>query len=333
MTHTKPNRKRTMIAAFCTAFAVCLALGSAFSLAWPAAAQEPTPPPPPAVPTGRYAGPAFCGTCHVEIHHSWEDTRHAQAFSVPIFQQNWQDLGGEFTCLECHTTGYDPVDNTYAAEGVTCESCHGPFTPGHPDQPMPITPDATLCSTCHKTTTDEWHASRHGQVGINCQGCHNPHSQQPLAASSTDLCTNCHRDTGSGFTHGTHASAGLQCSSCHMYTSRDGAAPISGLVPTGHTFSVGSEACIGCHQDTIHTRDTILALSGESSGSAEIDPETLRAQIQEQEEHIADLEASASVRLYTGLAQGAIVGLMVGSVAAWIVSRRIQIVDVEEDME
>jgi membrane associated rhomboid family serine protease len=35
------------------------------------------------------------------------------------------------------------------------------------------------------------------------------------------------------------------------------------------------------------------------------------------------------VRLYVGLAQGAIVGLIVGAVAAWIVSRRLRLVDEE----
>jgi hypothetical protein len=35
--------------------------------------------------------------------------------------------------------------------------------------------------------------------------------------------------------------------------------------------------------------------------------------------------------LYVGLAQGAIVGLAVGAVAAWIVSRRIKVVEVEDE--
>ena len=54
---------------------------------------------------GDYAGPDTCGICHEEIHAVWQDTRHANAFSSPIFQQNWAELGSEFTCLTCHTTG------------------------------------------------------------------------------------------------------------------------------------------------------------------------------------------------------------------------------------
>jgi len=333
MNEAQRNRRQTTWLVFGAAFLACVAVGAALAASTPAAAQEATPPAPPAPPDGRYAGPEFCGTCHSDLHDTWQTTRHAQAFSSPIFQQNWQELGSEFTCLECHTTGYDGVTSSYAFEGVTCESCHGTYTPGHPQQLMPITPDASLCSTCHNATTAESHASRHGHASIHRQSCHNPHSQKPMAESVTGLCTACHQDTGSSFTHGTHANAGLECASCHMYTSPRSGSPIGGLVPTGHTFTVGSEACIGCHQDTIHTRDTILALSGEIALAGEVNPEVMRLQLAEQEERIADLETSASVRLYTGLAQGAIVGLIVGGVAAWIVSRRLRIVEVEEDKQ
>jgi predicted CXXCH cytochrome family protein len=81
---------------------------------------------------------------------------------------------------------------------------------------MPVKPDAELCATCHKTTTDEWHASVHSQAGIQCEACHNPHSQTPKAETVTALCSNCHKERGDSFTHGTHANAGLECSNCHM---------------------------------------------------------------------------------------------------------------------
>jgi hypothetical protein len=116
-----------------------------------------------------------------------------------------------------------------------------------------------------------------------------------------------------------------------MYASRSGVSAVGGLVPTGHTFSVGSEACIGCHKDTVHTRDTILALSGERAQSTEADPEELKKEIQDLQSEVGDLKVSSTVRLYVGLAQGAIVGLIVGGVAAWIVSRRLKVVEIEED--
>jgi predicted CXXCH cytochrome family protein len=196
---------------------------------------------------------------------------------------------------------------------------------------MPITPNAELCASCHKNTTDEWRASAHGQTGIQCEACHNPHSQTAMAATITDLCSNCHKERGTSFTHGTHANAGLECSNCHMYTQPRVEDPILGLVPTGHTFSVGSDACVGCHQDTVHTRDEIVRLSSNITQTQSQDVTALQEMITEQGQKIATLEATTTVRLYTGLAQGAIVGLITGGAAAWVVSRRIRLVEVDDN--
>jgi hypothetical protein len=116
-----------------------------------------------------------------------------------------------------------------------------------------------------------------------------------------------------------------------MYTSPRTTDPIQGLVPTGHTFSVGSDACIACHQDTVHTRDEIIKLSGEVAELETVDSATLEQQVQAQEQQITDLKAQSTNRLYIGLAQGAIVGLLTGGAAAWVVSRGIRVVEVNED--
>jgi hypothetical protein len=312
---------------FSLVFAVCLAIGVAISLAQPVAAAPNSAPQPQDGTT--YAGSETCAGCHKETHDTWSGTLHSQAFSSPIFQEDWVKQGSASACLECHTTGFDKTSGKFAEEGVTCESCHGPFQQGHPEKPMPITPDYTLCARCHKTTTDEWRASKHGQINLNCEACHNPHSQAPRADTINELCTNCHKDTGSSFTHGTHASSGLQCSDCHMATASH-TSSTGGLFATGHTFAVGSEACINCHKDTVHTRDTIVKLTGEQTGTVPTSEE-LQKKVSEQEQTIQNLESQSTVRLYTGLMQGAIVGLIVGGVAAWVVSRRIRYVEVEEN--
>ena len=285
--------------------------------------QVPTP--------NSYAGSEACSACHQELYETWSTTRHAQAFSSPIFQRDWEAEGSSFTCLECHTTGYNPNNGSFSHEGVTCESCHGPFQPGHPQTLMPITPDEELCRTCHQATTDEWKASPHARADIQCQACNNPHSQTPRATTVTELCTNCHKEMNETFAHSTHAESGVECSNCHMYTSPRTEDPIMGLVPTGHTFTVGSETCIGCHQDSVHTRDTIVQLTGQALEAPPVDTETLEQKIVEQDTLIQDLQAQSTVRLYTGLAQGAIVGLVTGGVAAWVVSRRIKVVEEGEE--
>ena len=321
------NIRKPVWVTFSLVFAACLIVGVAVSLAQPVSAAPNSGPE--SLGEMGYASSDACAGCHKEIHETWSGTLHSQAFSSPIFQEDWVNQGLAGSCLECHTTGYDPNTGTYAEEGVTCEACHGSLVEGHPEQSMSITPDYTLCAQCHKTTTDEWRASPHGRINLNCESCHNSHSQKPLAPTVSELCMNCHKDTGSSFTHGTHANSGLECSDCHMAAASHSTST-GGLFATGHTFVVGSEACISCHKDTVHTRDTIVKLSGEQAGEA-LSLDELEKKVSEQEHVIQDLEAQNTVRLYTGLIQGAIVGLIVGGVAAWVVSHRIRIVEVEDN--
>jgi|GEM_PF-625621 len=327
--------------AFVIAFGICVCLGIVLSFARPATAASSTSTmhsqefllqaAAQVTSTGDYRGPELCSGCHKDIHTEWSTTLHSKAFSSPIFQEAWTKDPNKNACLQCHTTGYNAADGTYKFEGVTCESCHGAYQPTHPQVKMPITPDATLCATCHKTTTNEWHASKHSEAGIQCQACHDPHSQKPKAENVNALCANCHKDPGATFTHGTHATAGLQCSNCHMYTNQENSSPIGGLQATGHTFAVGSDTCIGCHKDTVHTRDKILELTGKVTELKDLDKETLQQKAQQQQQEISSLKADSETRLYVGLAQGAIVGLAVGAVAAWIVSRRIKVVEVDDE--
>jgi predicted CXXCH cytochrome family protein len=331
MNKTRLIRKRSSLLVFLSFFLVSLVVGAAAAFTHPVSAspaiqaEQPTPVP------GGFSGSETCKSCHENIHSAWKDTFHANAFSSPIFQRDWSELGSDTRCLECHTTGFDPQTGNYSEEGVTCESCHGPLQPGHPAQLMPIQPNADLCAKCHKTTTDEWRASKHSQVGIQCQDCHNPHTQTRKAETVTALCTNCHKERGDTFTHSTHANAGLECSNCHMYSAPREADPIDGLVATGHTFSVGSDACIGCHQDTVHSRDEIVKLTGEVDQLQNQDMGTLQQQNTTLEGEVNTLKTQSTVRLYTGLAQGAIVGLIIGGTAAWIVSKRLVVEEVEED--
>jgi predicted CXXCH cytochrome family protein len=328
----KLNRRLSIGLAFIVVFSLSLALGLVFALAQPAQTVEAAPPAQTTPQGNSYAGSQACANCHEDLHANWIQTRHAQAFSSPIFQRDWSELAKQTSCLQCHTTGFNPQSGSFSEEGVACEACHGPFNNRHPAEQMPIEPNAELCSTCHKNTTDEWHASPHAAAEVQCQACHNPHEQAPMADSISELCTNCHKDTGSGFAHSTHADAGLECSNCHMYTPPREGDPIGGLVATGHTFTVGSEACIGCHQDTVHTRDELLKLGGGTGIPTEVVAvEDLQKTIREHEAQIGNLQVAGQSRLYTGLIQGAIIGLMTGGAAAWVVSRRIRVIEVDDN--
>jgi predicted CXXCH cytochrome family protein len=331
MTQKRFIQKKGYVITFLCFFLAGLVIGGVAAFVQPASAAPAVQVDQPGSNPQGFQGSESCVECHENIHTAWKDTFHANAFSSPIFQRDWTELGSQTRCLECHTTGFDPSTGTYVEEGVTCESCHGPLQPGHPAQMQPIQPDAELCATCHKTTKDEWQASVHSQVGIQCQDCHNPHSQTRKAETVTGLCTNCHKDRGDTFTHSTHANAGLECSNCHMYSSPRLNDPIEGLVPTGHTFSVGSDACVGCHQETVHSRNEIVKLSGEITEIQNADLGTLQQQKTALEDEVSTLKTRSTVRLYTGLAQGAIVGLIMGGTAAWIVSKRLTVIEVDEN--
>lgn len=68
-------------------------------------------------------------------------------------EQSWREL-----CAGCHYTGYNPYTNTFAEEGVTCESCHGPGgrhvdsrQPGDIVNPGRLDPERrdSICASCH----------------------------------------------------------------------------------------------------------------------------------------------------------------------------------------
>jgi hypothetical protein len=339
MTKKRLTSRQLSCLIFLCIFSFSLATGAALPMAVSASATTETPTPTPGADiapvqaqiNSTYAGSQMCANCHKQIHEPWMTTRHAQAFSSPIFQRDWSNLAKQTSCLECHTTGFNAITGAYVEAGVACEACHGPFQPNHPAQKMPVKPNSELCGACHKSTVDEWKASKHSAAGIVCEDCHDPHSQTPKAESITGLCSNCHKDRGASFTHGTHATSGLQCSNCHMYTQPREGDPIMGLVATGHTFSVGSDGCVGCHQDTVHSRNEIIKLTGEVDQTKVDKTADMQQTILQQEDTIKGLEASGTVRLYTGLAQGAMVGLVTGGVAAWVVSKRIKFVEENED--
>ena len=287
--------------------------------------------------TAAYVGSSACLACHEDMFSEWASTRHANAYSSPIFQKDWIKMGQDASCLECHTTGYNPSNGSYAEEGVSCEACHGPYQPTHPNEPEPFTPSAEICSKCHKDTVNEWLASAHSQNDVQCQACHNPHAQIPKAESVTALCSSCHEARGDTFAHGTHATSGLECSNCHMYTKPRMEDPVMGHVPTGHTFLVGSEACIGCHQDTVHTRDSIIQLTDEVAQES-LDIASLQQKIAEQEQEITyntqaitELEAMRPKVYYSGLIQGAVIGLVTGGITGWFVNRSLSTRKHDED--
>jgi predicted CXXCH cytochrome family protein len=265
---------------------------------------------------GDFVGSETCGDCHDDVFGFWKGGPHAKAMTSPIFERDWESDSQARACLRCHATGFDPATGGFALEGVGCEVCHGPMAEGHPDVPQGEPEfSAPLCANCHPDEWGEWRSSQHAEAGIECESCHNPHGQEILFPTVEDLCAACHEERGEVFAHSTHAEREYLCSECHMHPAEHGG-------KTGHTFSVGSGTCIRCHRDEIHARERIVTLDAQVQKLRESGETDLQYTIQEQQREIERLQTSRSLRLYVGLLQGSLIGLVVGGFGVWTAARR-----------
>jgi hypothetical protein len=244
------NRQQTIVILLAGAVVALAAL----ALAVPQAqAGQPVAPPAQATPApDAYSGPVKCMRCHAEEAQAWKDAPHANANKVEAFLAAWEQARSPGYCLECHTTGYDANSGEYAYEGVTCESCHGAFVEGHPDEKsMPINAAPEACGECHVSTLAEWQSSQHGAQGVSCSACHDVHGQTIKVGESIQLCGRCHVDAAAGFDHGGGVEGGPGCADCHIGPATGD--PAEGHANTGHTFSVPPDTCSRCHpSDELH---------------------------------------------------------------------------------
>ena len=212
-----------------------------------------------------------CTSCHTEYQMTWESSAHGQAGDDPIFLEEWANQGKPSACLVCHTTGYDIETATYKENGVTCESCHGPANPDHPNEPMPVDRSPDLCGSCHTDTRFGWQeykVSTHYQRGMDCATCHDPHSTSlkivpgEISESASDqtsaLCINCHKEYNETFASTPHHQQGVSCTDCHINNmGSDERAPHT--VPD-HSFAPNIETCNECHAEQMHSSDEDMSL-------------------------------------------------------------------------
>jgi len=158
------------------------------------------------------------------------------------------------TCQKCHAQTVDPWSQSHHIDAnVTCEVCHK-LQEGegeHPFKKFSVEPEELTCMVCHTSVagadvTGQLALSAHGQVGLTCTTCHEPHSQGPvLAPGSSVVCENCHKNESSDLSTSTHHAAGLSCVNCHMGPDRD------------HSQMIKGETCGACHTD-LHASKALL---------------------------------------------------------------------------
>lgn len=292
--------------------------------------------------------PGTCQDCHLDITESWSHSPHAHAFDDPVFQQRWAGLGHPGDCLLCHTTNYQATNNSYSAEGVSCEACHGEVNPNHPPEIVPIRADTEYCGTCHTTTLHEWRLTGHATADVGCTDCHDPHNQKRLFEVSDELCINCHQADMERYLEDLHVQKDIGCVDCHALVIPPEVPPEDGIVPTGHTFTITPATCVACHTDALHSGFSLpgyengasMTLTEEITATRIVESELIHESIGtnvsglSNEQRIQALEASLANRQFTTLFQGGVIGLVLGGTTAWFVAhntRRIPGLPAEEE--
>ncbi|MCL4804372.1 MAG: hypothetical protein KJ046_08740 [Anaerolineae bacterium] len=193
-----------------------------------------------------------CVGCHEGLRGYWEQSAHGYAMTDPIFQKAWVEQGSPQECLNCHSTGFNPETGEFTEGGVGCLTCHSPVPAGHPDAYMPTDVSSRLCGNCHLDTFAEWEISEHGQQGMTCNQCHNPHTAELRVESSQQLCNSCHNTEGHYYTFTGHAREGLLCTDCHLRINDSPEAGTMGHGERVHTFKIDLKSCNDCHLGDMH---------------------------------------------------------------------------------
>jgi hypothetical protein len=140
-----------------------------------------------------YIGNSACKTCHSqaakgEQWNKWKASKHATALetlkspkAIELAKAKGITAAPSEApeCLKCHVTGYDPAkkaapEKITMADGVQCESCHGPSSLHQADgkkllmkdttidvkvnQPLPT---ADACTKCHNAESPSWNPEKY----------------------------------------------------------------------------------------------------------------------------------------------------------------------------
>ena len=168
-------------------------------------------------------------------------------------------------CASCHSEAKVNWENGAhgKANVMTCETCHGTASTDHPKTPMTINRSPDLCVGCHSDSrfgVEDWKASKHNQLGMDCATCHDPHGatlKQADGQSDTQLttddisqlCINCHKEHSMTFSYTSHNQKGVTCVDCHVKHFGD---PAASSVPD-HSFNASLDSCNTCHAEQMHS--------------------------------------------------------------------------------
>ena len=235
---------------------------------------------------GVEGGPISCKSCHNidlfdYVYDKWLGTNHASTTQKGLDGE----LSSHFneSCLECHSTGYDPAANndgfddfpfvfpTSLVSGtynqyltrypeamkradVQCESCHGPGSDhlsNIDNSKIDVTLSSDVCAYCHKEGSHhiiplQWDVSVHAA------------ETHLYSGSSRYSCTPCHNGQGfvdfvKGNPQSVQVNIAITCATCHDPHNAENLHQVRTTSATLMNGRVVDDAglgglCINCHQ-------------------------------------------------------------------------------------
>ncbi len=213
-----------------------------------------------------YVGPDTCKTCHVEKYEAWSETGHATASDALGTNSNEE-------CYSCHissTIGADyfgiTATNEPAYEGVSCETCHGPYDGTAGAGHMPVTLSAELCGTCHSpfhswghgNALEAWSKSNHVRARANlleggieqpqCVHCHTAEGALPWPLGGVDTLVETENSISCPVCHNVHSAEHAYnlreeestelCAACHEHQT---------IIYKGSRHDLQGAECSTCH--------------------------------------------------------------------------------------
>lgn len=219
------------------------------------------------------SNPTDCAKCHSDEYAEWLNSPHAMASLNEHFETVYSENGQPTYCLRCHASGFDSETQSIKFEGVVCSNCHQAQTE-HPPAPMTMGTNISTCALCHSgghaSVYEEWLASKHSDVGVDCVDCHNAHTNKMLLGDVNTTCADCHADA---MQDKVHMGANLICTDCHM-TPRQTVNDPTMLTQTGHAMEIDPSVCSNCH-GAIHN----LTPSTENENGETVNIESLHEEV------------------------------------------------------
>jgi hypothetical protein len=232
-------------------------------------------------------------------------------------------------CTSCHTdeaaawqaSSHGMKSNPDTGEAAAaCTSCHGDYVRGHPDEALtPLRADSSSCMECHAATFQQWEASIHGEEGVQCISCHQPHSQE-MRLTDEAQCTACHRESLEDPLHEAHWQAEAACTDCHMAEMAPGAAlamasaagesSFASVLPTtNHDFvTVSAAKCLDCHADDVALTQRTSYVDGSADSAASVTD--VEARLESARQTNRSLTIFSLANLGFGLGMGGVLGIV-----------------------